>query len=277
MIKVFLLVSVLAMGCELPAQKSGSRSSHSFSDHFDAGLEVSNGWFAIEYGRKENLKLVTDTARAGAKALKITLRKNDPESQYGNKRTELTYNYYPDSKLIDTTLRWYGFSNYFPSTYGADPAEEIIAQWHISSPKCGASPTLAIEIKDDHFRAVVRFSTADYCDSPKSIVQKIFDLGPVKKDSWMDWKIQYNPNTNASGRIQIWRNDSSVLKYSGPCQYIGSPFPYFKIGLYKWCWMPGWTGTQSKQEERTYFLDEVMIGANKSDIRRPAGKGRPAL
>ena len=164
--------------------------------------------------------------------------------------------------------QWWRFSNYFPATYAADPAEEIIVQWHDKSPDCSASPTLAIEIKDDRFRAMVRYSTENYCVNRNSIVLKTFDLGPVPKSKWIDWTIHYNPQTNGTGLIEIWKNDSSVLQYKGPCQYIGSYFPYFKIGLYKWSWMPDWKGVQSRQTERIYYLDEIMATSQRSKLKK---------
>ena len=120
---------------------------------------------------------------------------------------------------------------------------------------------------------MVRYSTANYCENKSSIVLKVFDLGPVPKSKWIDWTIHYNPQTNGTGLIEIWKNDSSVLQYKGPCQYIGSYFPYFKIGLYKWSWMPDWKGVQSRQTERIYYLDEIMVASQRSKLKKlPAKK-----
>lgn len=266
MIKLFLVISTLALTCQVPAQNA-KRGKTALADHFESKELNDDDWSAIEFGKKENLRIVPNPVKSGEKVLRIALRKDDPESQYGNKRTELTFNNFPDPHKIDSTIQWYAFSNYFPADYANDPAEEIIAQWHDKSPHCSNSPTLAIEIKEDHFRAVIRYSTADYCEQPKSVVMKTFDLGEVPKNKWLDWKINYHPLTNENGVVKIWLNGQKILDYNGPCQYIGSAFPYFKIGLYKWCWMPEWKGIQSTQTERVYYLDDVIAGTSEAALK----------
>lgn len=269
MAKIFFLFGLLSLTAGIHCQ-STKKQTAIFTEGFDKEKNFSVGWTAREFANPANMAFVTAPGRVGNKALQVSLKKSDPESQYGNKRTELTYNNYSKPEDIDTSLTWWGFSNYFPEAYAADPAEEVIAQWHDKSPTCSASPPLAIQIKDDRFRASIIYSTANYCQDKKSIVQEYFDLGPVQKNSWNKWVIHYMPRTDASGLVEVWINDSLALQYHGPCQYIGSYFPYFKIGLYKWQWMPDWKGEQSTQTERTYFLDDIKIASDGSALRPSA-------
>lgn len=266
--KLLLLIGLLSLAAGIQCQGTKKPVTPAFRESFEKEKIFSKGWTAREFAKAENMAFVPAPGRPGNTALQVSLKKSDPESQYGNKRTELTYNNYTRPQDIDTSLTWWGFSNYFPDDYAADPAEEIIAQWHDKSPTCSASPPLAIQIKDDRFRASIIYSTANYCEDRKSIVQKYYDLGPVVKNQWTSWVIHYNPQTDASGEVRIWMNDSLVLAYTGPCQYIGSYFPYFKIGLYKWSWMPEWKGVQSTQTERSYFLDDIRIGNAAAAVRK---------
>jgi hypothetical protein len=247
-------------------QPTGIPLTIKFYEGFEKSVKVGEGWSSFEFGLTENMRIVTDKARAGNKSVRVNLRKTDPEALWGNKRTELTHNNYGTPARIDSSLRWWAFSHFFPANYAADPAEEIIAQWHDKSPYCSASPMLAIEIIEDRFRAMIRYSTADYCSDKNSVVVKTFDLGPVIRDQWIDWVIHYNPQANGSGYVSIWQNGINLLTYTGPCRYIGSYFPYFKIGLYKWSWMPDWTGVQSILTERSFYFDEVKIADNNASL-----------
>ena len=229
-----------------------------FYEGFESS-RIGKGWQAFEYGSTDNMELVSDIKRAGNQSARILLRRSDPEAQWGNKRTELTYNNFNQASKVDESLRWYAFSNYFPASYAADPAEEVIAQFHDKSTRCSASPTLALEVADDRFRLMIRHSLQHYCD-PGTQVLRSFDLGPVPKEQWIDWVIYYNPVADSSGVVRIWMNGEEKITYNGPCHYNGSRFPYFKIGLYKWQWMQDWQGVQSNQIQRIYYLDEIRIG-----------------
>ncbi|GAO42363.1 polysaccharide lyase [Flavihumibacter petaseus] len=266
----FIFISTYGSGF---AQSANGKKGPVFKEGFENAADFLKGWYFVEYGLKDNISQVTKPVRAGQHAAKIQLKQDDPESNVGNKRSELVYNVSNNESGIDSTLRWYAFSNYFPKTYTTDDAEEIVAQWHDKSPECSASPTLAIEIKANRFRARIRYSTGNYCSNRESIVERSFDLGPVTKSKWNDWLVYYLPRTDSTGIVRIWKNRKLLLEYSGPAQYIGSWFPYFKVGLYKWSWMPDWKGTPSTTTSRSYYLDEVRIGRDSTGMRiRPKAK-----
>ncbi len=194
--------------------------------------------------------------------MRVELRKSDPEAQYGNKRAELTYNNFNSSSQINTNVRWYAWSNYFPSaTCQVDPAEEIFSQWHDKSSSCSSSPPLAFEMKNGRYRIVIRYATSNYCNGG-NITTQYFDLGPIGYDQWNDWVVNYNPQYNSTGYVKIWLNGKVVLDYKGACHYNGSLFPYWKLGIYKWLWMG--SGSSSKTTQRVYYVDDVKTGDTKA-------------
>lgn len=196
--------------------------------------------------------------KSGSTALRVELRKSDPEAQYGNKRAELTHNNYSSQSAQNTNLRWWAWSNYFPAaTFAPDPAEEIFAQWHDKSPSTSTSPPLAFEVKNGRYRIVIRYSTTNYTTDPNYVV-KYIDAGPVSYDKWNNWVVNYNPQYTSAGYVKVWLNGNVVVDYKGPCHYNGSWFPYFKIGIYKWLWMG--SGSSSTTTQRVYYVDDVKIG-----------------
>ncbi|GAO44318.1 hypothetical protein FPE01S_03_03560 [Flavihumibacter petaseus NBRC 106054] len=192
--------------------------------------------------------------------MRVELNKTDPEATYGNKRAELVYNSASSESQANPNLRWWKWSNYFPSaTCKVDAAEEIFSQWHDKSPDCSASPPLAFEMKNGKYRIVIRSSTEDYCNGGK-VTTQYFDLGNIGYDQWNDWVVYYNPQYTSSGQVKIWLNGKVVLDYKGPCFYNGSWPAYWKLGIYKWLWMG--SGSSSSTTQRIYYVDDVKIGDN---------------
>lgn len=192
----------------------------------------------MEYGILSNITITDELKRDSAKSARLTLRASDPISQWGNKRTEFTV--INNTSTPDTRVRWYKFSTYQPSKDWAPDTNPKIwpFQWHDRSDgRCSASPSLAMEVVNNRFQVQVRWSTKDYCDYRETRTGKSFDLGPVPFDRWNDWVIYYDPRADANGRIKIWLNEILIFDYTGPCHFIGSTFPYFKMGLYAWHWM----------------------------------------
>src|SRR6478609_677145 len=224
--------------------------------NFESGT-VNQGWQVFEYPSNNPNAMSRSSAisRIGSWSNKIVLNSTDSNAQNGNTRTELTYN---NSSSPNTSLRWYAWSWYMPSsTYAADSKEEVVAQWHDKSSSCSTSPALAIETKSGRYRAVIRYAQADYCNSSNRRGPTFYDLGPIKYNQWADFIIYYDPRIDSLGRVQIWLNGTSVLDYLGPCHYSGSLFPYFKIGIYKWFW--DGSGT-SDTTTRQFYIDEIRVG-----------------
>lgn len=251
-----IVIAVLLMltGSLIQAQTGVVMQSSFETSNMKTGFQVQEGCCSYSLAQSSTQK------RSGSTSMRVELRKSDPEAQYGNKRAELTYNNFNSQSSINTNIRWYAWSNYFPSaTCKVDPAEEIFSQWHDKSPDCSTSPPLAFEMKNGRYRVVIRYSLTSYCSNPNYVVQ-YFDLGPIGYDQWNDWVVNYNPQYNSSGYVKIWLNGKLVVNYSGPCHYNGSWFPYWKVGIYKWLWMG--SGSSSTTTERVYYVDDVKTGDN---------------
>ena len=238
---------------------------------FNAGntfipLSIGGGWQTYEYpsNRTDAMSLSTTQVRTGTHSCKVRLESTDNNAQWGNRRTELTHN---NSTNPDSTLRWWAVSWYFPSaTNPSDSREHIIAQWHDKAnpngpcPSTSTSPALALEVKDDRFRVVRRYSTVSYCTSSNRQGPFFTDLGPVPKDQWLDVVFYYDPKTDSSGQIRIWFNNVLVFSHDGPNHYVDSLFPYFKLGLYKWLW----NGTLVTPNVFEFYYDRVRIADSSS-------------
>jgi hypothetical protein len=198
--------------------------------------------------------------RSGSSSMRVELNKTDPEATWGNKRAELVHNTATSLSGVNANLRWWKWSNYFPSaTYAVDPAEEIFSQWHDKNPSVSASPPLAFEIKNGRYRIVIRYSTTNYATNPNFVI-KYIDAGPVGYDKWNDWVVNFNPQYTSDGFVKVWLNGVQIVDYKGPCFYNGSWPPYWKLGIYKWLWMG--SGSTSKTTKRVFYVDDVMVGDN---------------
>lgn len=251
---IVIAVLLLMKGLLIQGQTGVVMQSSFETTNMKTGFQVQEGCCSYSLAQSSTQK------RTGSTSMRVELRKSDPEAQYGNKRAELTYNNFNSESSINANIRWYAWSNFFPSaTCAVDPAEEIFSQWHDKSPNCSTSPPLAFEMKNGRYRVVIRYSTTAYCSNPNYVVQYI-DLGPIGYDKWNDWVVNYNPQYNSSGFVKIWLNGKLVVNYSGPCHYNGSWFPYWKLGIYKWLWMG--SGSSSTTTQRVYYVDDVKTGDN---------------
>lgn len=256
-----------------------------FSANWESGT-VNSGWQNYEYpsNNPNAASRSTDFAREGTYSCKFTLNSTDNNAQNGNRRVEFTLN---NSTNPNQNYRWYGYSWYFPaSTMPSDNRECVIIQWHDKAianpgcspcsccPNCGCStsPFLAIEAKNDRFRAMIRYNTptCTYCGSSQTL--QIFDMGLIPKDQWVDTVIFYNPRADSSGRVQIWMGGELKLDYTGPCFANGSYFPYLKFGIYKWLW----NGSVVTPGSMTIYADRFRIGDTNSsyaEVAPPTGGG----
>ena len=215
---------------------------------------LTTGFTAYEYPSNNSNAMLREM-KDGDYAVKVTLRSSDSEAQWGGTRTELTNNNSSDKTRIDSTHRWWSANFYFPSTYLYDRGDEIIMQWHDKSPNCSTSPAYSLHIIRDSLAVNIRYSTQDYCNFPSSRKIAVDNKGILKlpKERWFNLQTYYDPYV---GKIIVWVDGIKLYEYSGPCHYIGSWHPYFKIGLYKWQWNgSGVTDVSSRQ----FWMDDVKI------------------
>lgn len=254
---------------------------------FNSGSVSAGGWVSYEYPSNNPSAMSISTAQAleGTGSNRVELNSTDSPAQFGNTRVELTHN---NSSNPNTSLRWWAWSWYFPSaTMPSDSRECVIAQWHDKHPTnaCSTSPPLAIEAKNDRFRAMIRYNTTtpDYCSNTGATVLQIFDLMAIPKDQWIHVVVNYDPKVTTDGKVQIWINtasqpNNSVLDYNGRCFMNGSLFPYYKLGIYKWLWDGSAVVSPSSM---VLHQDRVLIGDTAESYNTmvyvPAGTNIPPL
>jgi len=249
-IKVILAVTFLCFNQQSFAQ----RRNLIFESTFESANSISQ-WYERSLFKPWSATIENTQIRAGKGALKVELIRgsdvlNGPRAELG--MAPQTSNEF-----------WYGFSNFFPTSYVRDPVEEIISQWQaMPDTKLGEewrSPPLSLQIKDDRYKVSVIWSSANISTSENTHID-FFDLGPVDRNRWNDWVFHVKWSYN-SGTLQIWKNGVLLLeRLNKPIGYNDVLYPYFKIGIYKWEWSN--PKTISTSTNRMYYIDEIRIGNN---------------
>jgi hypothetical protein len=202
-------------------------------------------------------------ARKGKAAARFEFTKADVLEFKGQVRSELRLGSEQENE------RWYGFSNYLPRDFVADPLAEKIAQWHeIPDRELGEnwrSPPISLGIENDRFYVQILWAAAAVNTNDTKDGNKKVDLGPVEKAKWNDWVFHIRFSYKEDGLLEIWKNKEKVFNYAGPNCYNDLRLPYFKIGIYKWGWK-GWA-EYSPEDKRVLYYDEVRIGNYKADLQ----------
>lgn len=212
--------------------------------------------------RSNSIQLSNVVARKGQTAARFELTKNDILDFDGFTRAEIRRTNETDGE------RWYGFSNFLPADYTADPLAEMIAQWHdvpdFILGESWRSPPISFQIIKDHYYVNCLWSASVInTDLTKDGEQKT-DLGPVDKNKWNDWVFHIKFSYKSDGIIEVWKNKTKIFTYNGPNSYNDRSYPYFKIGVYKWGWN-GWA-IFSPESKRVLYYDEVRIGNSNASM-----------
>lgn len=201
----------------------------------------------IEGSETWSFAISTTQKRSGNSSLKMELRPGDRPVPYTSYRTEITGTTKSTAKTY--LANTYRYSSFIPSGSWLASSKEEIAFNQFHPHKTGStsgSPSLAIEIKNDRYRLMVRYTTSDYTSGGAEIFWPNgngTDLGPVIRDTWVDWVIYYDPSiaNPTAGRIIIWRrtvgtdaNYVQLIDYTGRCVHVGTDYPFWKFGIYKW-------------------------------------------
>jgi hypothetical protein len=252
LIKTGFVIILLSITSSLSVK--AQRKNLIFQSTFENKLDLTS-WFEKSLYQKWSANIVTEKARSGKSSLKLDLIRGKDVGH--GPRAELGME--PQIQLQKEY--WYGFANFFPTTYESDPATEIIAQWQampdISRGENWRSPPLGLEIKADRYKLAIRWASAPVNDASNTSTDYL-DLGPVVHNQWNDWVFHIKWGYN-SGTIQVWNNGKLIIERVGkPIGYNDILYPYLKLGIYKWEWSDAKTKSTSK--ERSYYLDEVRIG-----------------
>lgn len=247
-----------------------------FQTSWETGSRNTGMQLAEDVAPDTGVLITSAYSRSGTKSLRFSLKNTDPEPQYKNKRRELTVVNNVSSAKVDSAIKWYRFSTRMNSgDWNTDTRQDAFTQWHDKSASCSASPPLAVMTENGRYRFVVRYSLTNYCLGGQR-VEKYYWGDSILFNQWVDWVVYYNPRTDGNGRIQIWMNGKSVLNYYGPCNYVGSQLPYWKIGIYKWVWMQSLP--VGKPNFRRIYFDMLAYGGTASTLEtmQLAGPAAPA-
>ncbi len=225
-----------------------ANSTNSISPNiiYRENFEGSTVWDGLhkQFGTSHAFNVVNSPVFEGSKVGRYELRYDDP-IQSGGKRSEVLF---PEQKNMH---RWYSMAVYFPSEhYGKDSYTELINQWHQS----GGSPSIALEIKNDHYNLVMPAAAAKTSNTVR------LDLGAIKKDIWNRIVWHINHSTGSDGLIQLWVNGTKILDRRGPNMHsldYASYSPKWKVGIYKWKWNDD---QPTDVKKRVLFFDDVRVG-----------------
>lgn len=215
-------------------------------------------WPGHERANKSSISISDSVAHSGHYSLKFELKKNDLAVANG-KRAEVALKPEPRVKVE----RWVGFSVYLPESFSADPEPEIIQQWHdipdLSEGGVWRSPPFALYTQSGHWFLSVK-SSARRLTSNKDLIGKEYDLGAYTNSKWTDWVFHIRFSWDNDGLIEVWQNGNLVQTLNGPNAYNDNVGNYFKLGIYKWVWMPEKDKGKSTTTSREIFYDDVRIG-----------------
>ncbi len=193
--------------------------------------------------------IVNSPIRSGSKAARFENRKEDNEKHAGLRlRSEPAY-----------SERWYELSFLTPEENSTDPVGELYVQWHDRPDwKLGESwrnPPLALRITNDQF-----YITNAWDSRPVNVVRQAegyntWNIGSVEKGRWEDFVFHVKWSYKADGLLEVWRNGTKVLHYTGPTCYNDALGPFLWIGMYKYG-----NFARSNSTKRVVYIDEIRIG-----------------
>ncbi|QMU29508.1 polysaccharide lyase [Adhaeribacter radiodurans] len=206
----------------------------------------------------------SDFVRSGSKAAKFEMRSSDSQI-----RSEILLPYETNSN------RWYGNSLYLPSNAWENDYNpegwDIISQWHAveDAGEAARLPPLSLVVSKGRLNFVIYWATKSINTNTTISGKKVFDLGPLEKDKWLDMVYHFNFSHQSDGVLEVWKNGVKVVDYKGPNCYNDKNYPYFKTGIYKRRWY--------KVTKRVIYIDEVRAGNEKATYKDvvPSGAVTP--
>jgi hypothetical protein len=225
-------------------KKTKQRTHIIFQVDFEASALPS--FLKIQSSTSYALQIVEKPVYQGKKAARFELRNNDPENNNGT-RTEISF---PGPDNNSNLERWYAFAVFFPQDdFDFDSSDDVICQWHQGGK---ATPSLCIRTKAGRIKLRIK----SRIDSKEWV-----DLGAIEKNAWQYFVVHIKHSSQADGRVEIWRNGTQVVNYTGANMYdlSNSLFhtPNWKLGIYK----SDWNGSSvSMTQKRVLYFDAITIG-----------------
>jgi len=258
---------------------SGDRSGATFEESFEVdeaaiGKHQSSGrWRAGEQPHPHSLELVDKPVTDGRQAARFELRAGD-----NSPKSDLAGPDFPEDPILPYGEDfWIGFSMMVPSGIDLQSSRGNIL-WQIhpknkATGACGGQPQMALTV-DNGSNYEMGAQAGDPCN-PKG--QK-FDLGPIVRDQYVHFVINFKNSNSAGDYANVWvydgEGDDSApkMKYSGPLGYQ-DPGDYSRIGIYA----PGCNqGCQAYPwDSMVVYFDEYRQGTSFEAVV-PSGAGSPA-
>lgn len=231
--------------------------------------DAQNRW--LEHSRR----LVTTPVRAGRFAIRQQVDKADPMVNSGL-RSEFT-----QPAVGNTSEHWYGFSMYLPKggpeDFATDPSPEIVAQWHSTPDDRNVekvSPPLSLLTKAGRW-SVLRIWDPNRISTNPAIASagtyETTDLGSYAADKgrWTDWvfHVKWGWKNAQDPVTEIWKNGRLVYSRQAPNAFNDAVGPYFKMGIYKWEWNPGFNApVPSTTTSRVIYHDEFRMAGPEGSV-----------
>lgn len=234
-----------------------------YSSSFEREIELQQ--WTTEKCRPGAITIKSMKARTGCNAVRFELKRKDAVDYNKYVRAELKQKFASD----ETGEMWYGFSNFLPGDYFADPVPEVIAQWHgrpdWDMGEDWRSPPVSLELRNGHYVVKVMWASKAVNTNRTKDGEMYYDLGEVNLNEWVDWVFHIRYRFENDGLLEVWKNKELVLTRKGPNSYNDEYYPYFKLGIYKWAWAND--HIISPITQRVLYFDAVKIGNRSADLQ----------
>lgn len=255
--KLCLIIGIIFSAFTVRAQRNHLITESDFENKL-----LGAGW-DTETCCSYSLQHSDSVARAGSYSARIELRRTDPLVANGV-RSEIRFTKEPMLKVE----RWYAFSVFLPSNHIPDPEPEIIAQWHdipdFDRGETWRSPPIALFSENGKWRLHILWATDTVNTNQTRSGEKFVELGAYETANWTDWVFHIRFSWENEGFIDVYKDGVLINSIKGPNAYNDKHGTYFKMGVYKWMWMPKNDRGQSVVKQRVVFYDEVRIGDEKA-------------
>ncbi len=217
-----------------PGDRSGATFEESFEDAEAAiGKHQSSGrWRAGEQPHAHSLELVDNPVTDGRQAARFELRAGD-----NSPKSDLAGPDFPEDPILPYGEDfWVGFSMMIPSGIDLQSSRGNI-MWQIhpknkATGACGGQPQMALKVENgSNYEMGVQ--SGDPCGGKSAN----FDLGPIVRDRYVHFVINFKNSNSAGDYANVWVYDGEgddsepKMKHSGPLGYA-DPGDYSRIGIY---------------------------------------------
>jgi len=231
----------------LPA---GALASIKWKGDFETG-NLSQ-WSALQRVANDRLLVVSDPARQGKYAVKVTVKKgDDPISASGN-RNELVY----FSDEAPNSEYFYKWSTMFDASFPKSNDWQLFAQWHHDG--CCGSPPLEFSVRGE------KLSLRVGGDGGRTVWS-----APLQRAKWNDFVLHVRWSADPKvGFIELYYQGQLVVKKTYvSTQYEGDK-NYMKLGLYR---------NESIAPTGIAYHDGMVMATSLSDVLPPPPPPAPEV